>query len=566
MRLTRRSALIGGVGAAAGGLCAFAMKSKSRPHLHVAAPRERPNLLLIVTDQERARHLLPAAVRLPQRDRLMARSTVFRQAMTTSNLCSTARGALYSGQHPQNNGLWENTPLPYARPLWPHVPTVGTLLQDLGYHTAYFGKWHLTAISGRDKGGARRVRDLFRSYGFETSAQDGERDGTHQGHVQDPSTARATARFVHEAADGDRPWFASVNFVNPHDVMFFSTGPDQARSRLNPFPDRILPAPDHSVYRTPLDVDLPDTFGPATLAGKPPAHTAFQQVWDLALGRIPFDDREAWRSYWHYYLHCLQDVDRHLQTVLDAVDDSGQRDRTVIIFTSDHGEMGGVHGLRDKGASLYREASQVPLWIAHPDLAGGTSTEALTSHVDLAPTLLRLAGLEASVLREQAPYLVGADLTPALSRAADRGPGATGRDAVLVQWTSLVHQSPDAARAFDDALKSGFTGKAALLGDGRVWSALDERGHMRGLFDGRFKFARYFSPRRHHTPRDFDALVANNDLELYDTADDPGETRNLATRPTQHRERLEALNAQLNALVAREVGPDDGSGYPFWQA
>ncbi|MEO0600716.1 MAG: sulfatase-like hydrolase/transferase [Myxococcota bacterium] len=566
MSLTRRGALIGGIGLAAAGLGALVTRTQTRPRLRVAPARERPNLLLIVTDQERARHLLPAAVRLPQRDRLMARSTVFRQAMTTSNLCSTARGTLYSGQHPQNNGLWENAPLPYAPPLAPHVPTLGSLLQDVGYHTAYFGKWHLSRVPTRHGSGERGMRELLRAYGFETSAQDGERDGTHHGHIHDPSTARTSARFVHAAADQERPWFAAVNFVNPHDVMFFSTGPEQVRSRLSPFPDRVLPAPDDALYRTPLDVDLPDTFGPATLAGKPAAHTAFQQVWDLALGRIPFDDRDAWRAYWHYYLHCLQDVDRHLQTVLDAVRDSGQGDRTVIVFTSDHGEMGGVHGLRDKGASLYREASQVPLWIAHPEVEGGSSTDALSSHVDLVPTLLRLAGVEGSVLREQAPYLIGTDLTPALSRSADRGLEATGRDAVLSQWTSLVHQSPEAARAFDDVSERGLVGKAGLLRDERVWTALDARGQMRGLFDGRFKFARYFSPRRHHTPRDFETLVADNDLELYDTDLDPGETTNLAVHPERHRQRLEALSARLDQLVAREVGTDDGRHYPFWQA
>ncbi|MEM6931514.1 MAG: sulfatase-like hydrolase/transferase, partial [Myxococcota bacterium] len=242
MTWTRRGALLGGAGLALAGV-GFGLRRRRRPRLDVPPPRRRPNILVVVTDQERARHLLPAAVPLPQRDRLMARSTVFRNAMTTSNLCSTARGALYSGQHPQNNGLWENTPLPYAPALRPHVPTLGTLLQDLGYHTAYFGKWHLSKLPHGRVVGADRIRSLFQSYGFETSAQDGERDGAQHGYVHDPATARASARFVHQAAAGERPWFAAVNFVNPHDVMFFCTGPDQVRSRLNPFPDRILPAP-----------------------------------------------------------------------------------------------------------------------------------------------------------------------------------------------------------------------------------------------------------------------------------------------------------------------------------
>ena len=88
------------------------------------------------------------------------------------------------------------------------------------------------------------------------------------------------------------------------------------------------------------------------------------------------------------------------------------------------------------------------------------------------------------------------------------------------------------------------------------------RGLIRGVFDGRYKFGRYFRVTEHHEPRDWDTLVAHNDLELYDTADDPDEIVNLAATPDAHKARILELNAKVNALIDAEVGADDGAMYP----
>jgi hypothetical protein len=86
---------------------------------------------------------------------------------------------------------------------------------------------------------------------------------------------------------------------------------------------------------------------------------------------------------------------------------------------------------------------------------------------------------------------------------------------------------------------------------------------LRGLYDGRWKFARYFSPREHHRPEDWGALVEHNDLKLYDSETDPGETTNLASDPvTAPRQQVESLNCALNALIDREIGVDDGGHLP----
>lgn len=88
------------------------------------------------------------------------------------------------------------------------------------------------------------------------------------------------------------------------------------------------------------------------------------------------------------------------------------------------------------------------------------------------------------------------------------------------------------------------------------------RGIIRGVFDGRYKFGRYFRITEHHQPRDWETLLAHNDLELYDTQADPDEIVNLAARPEAQQGRLLELNAKVNALIDSEIGSDDGSMYP----
>jgi arylsulfatase len=88
------------------------------------------------------------------------------------------------------------------------------------------------------------------------------------------------------------------------------------------------------------------------------------------------------------------------------------------------------------------------------------------------------------------------------------------------------------------------------------------RGLIRGVHDGRWKFARYFATGEHHMPRDWETLLAHNDLELYDLEADPDEIVNLAHEPDAHRELILELNAKVNALIEREIGADDGACYP----
>lgn len=569
MKMDRRTFLVSAGLAAAVGGSAFLWQQRNNARDRIRANLKRPsgkqsNILFIVTDQERSRPQLPD-IPLPQRDRLMERSTIFSNATAVTNLCSTARGTIFSGLHPQQNGLWDNTPLPYASDLRRDVPTLGTMMQDAGYVTGYFGKWHLTNLPHEGGIGRQKFAALMQDYGFDHTDQEGERDGTHVGFEWDPVTARSAATFMERQKSDEKPWFAAVNLVNPHDIMFFMTSEHQRQSRVLRFPDKIAGAPIDPLYHKDWQLDLPQNFGPATLAGKPEAQQEMQRVMELTLGEIPFEDEDGWRLYQNYYANCLRDVDRWIGFLLDALEATGQADNTIVVFTSDHGEMAGVHGLREKGANLYRENSNVPLWIRHPDIKDASETLALASHIDIAPTMLALAGIPIETTREAYPMLKGVDLSTALSGVSGRGVDSAGRTAALCQWTSLIHLSSQSVYAAAAVLESGgLIDKIGYLFDDRRKNAGATRGAMRGLYDGRHKFARYFSPRDHHTPASYEDLVARNDLELYDTAEDPGETINLAQPGNRDasRERIETLNATLTDLIRSEVGEDTGSFLP----
>ena len=578
MAITRRGAMLGGAAAAALGAGALAWYRNRPP-----APRPRAdfaagsglNVLFVLTDQERAWDMLPAGfieTHCPGRVKLAEMSVGYSDANTPIQLCSMARGVVYTGVHAQNNGVWENVPVPTASDLSPSIPTLGTLMQDAGYRTGYAGKWHLSKLHPRNVPlPEAEVNRIIRSYGFDESETRWERDGTNVGHEEDGLTVEESLRFIHRNKRGPRgegqPWFLAVNLLNPHDVMYYTSGPEMTQTRVTTFPDPSTRPPDTPLYQTDLGYDLfGASYNRADFDNRPEAVRNYDRSYSKSMGRIDFGDADVGRDYQNYYYNCLRDCDRHLLALLEGLEASGEADRTIIVFTSDHGEFLGAHALKGKGLTSYREGSQVPLYVSHPDMRGGTGgggrmRRALASHVDIAPTLLGLAGVDALAVANQMPQLKGYDLSPVV----DGSSSGTRRDSegMLTYWTSLIFLDPNGPELFADALeKKGLAQKAAQISAVRKvdW---DTRGQMRGIYDGRWKLSRYFAPSDHHTPDSLDALRARNDLELYDTQADPDETTNLAALDI-HAETIAQLNRRMNTLIATEVGEDSGNYIPMF--
>ena len=183
--------------------------------------------------------------------------------------------------------------------------------------------------------------------------------------------------------------------------MFFDATGEQWRTRrARDFVSLMKGEPGSPLYAEDLGAELPPSFYLDDLSSKPEAHRAIKQLNIPTYGAMPLRDEVAWRRFRNYYFNCIRDVDQHILTLLWALKISDQWDNTIIVYTSDHGERAAAHGMRQKGGTIYREETNVPMVIVHPEALGGQTTTALMGAVDIAPTLLGLAGCKRSWMDE----------------------------------------------------------------------------------------------------------------------------------------------------------------------
>jgi len=504
----------------------------------------RPNILFICMDQLRSFADIPEKLPLPSLRRFLREGRVFRNYHVHQAPCGPSRSTFYTGQHIQKTGMYTNpvgefgtysAETPRGVELPTRIPTLGTMLRAQGYYTAYKGKWHLSVINQKlGKDAFPNATKALEDYGFSDYNYDGEHTGlTWAGFGHDGVTAAESINLLERFATGStggKPWFLAVNFVNPHDIMFFDARGQGAPLIGTP----TLGAPGTALYEKDWHFALPRSYSADNLSTKPAVQRPRQPLSEAQLG-----------AYQNYYFNCIRDVDQHVGQVLDAMARLSLARNTLIVVTADHGELGGAHGgMLGKGADIYKETVRVPLIVRHPDARGGTS-DALVGGVDLVPTLLGFAGLSDTERQQRYPDLHGVDVGAAVANARAR----TARDARGILFNYGTPSGPFGPPAAGGTAGAGGSGLAA-------------RSIIRGVFDGRYKFGRYFRINEHHVPRDWDTLLAHNDLELYDTQADPDELVNLAARPEEQKARILDLNAKVNALIDAEIGADDGSMYP----
>jgi len=255
----------------------------------------------------------------------------------------------------------------------------------------------------------------------------------------------------------------------------------------------------------------------------------------------------------------LQDVDRHIMTVLDELEDRGLADNTIVILTSDHGELGGAHQMSGKGATSYREQNSVPLIVSHPAYAGGKRCKAVTTHLDLAPTLIALTSASPETKAAIVETLPGKDFSPVLAAPEQAGIDAV-RDGQLYCFNMFASLDGSFLQKASALLSQ--PGGAAKIKEAGLRPDMGKRGAIRAVFDGRYQFTRYFSPRQHNRPTSIDELFALNDVELFDLQNDPDEVDNLAQDPVKNAALLLMMNDKLNRLIDEEVGEDVGQMLP----
>ena len=344
--------------------------------------------------------------------------------------------------------------------------------------------------------------------------------------------------------------------------MYFNTdAPGQPVQDSGRLLSHAAPAPGNTLYAADWDVPIAGSLTQAfDEPGRPAAHGEFGKAWDYVLGHVP-PEEERWRRFNNFYINSIRAVDVQLAAMLEELDALGMTDSTIIVFTADHGEAGGAHGLRGKGPFAYKETFHVPMYVVHPDVRGGHNCGALTSHIDIAPTLLAMAGADHTRRSEIAGReLPGKDFAALLDDPKGAGVHAV-RDAALFTYSGIASNDGDLMPFIANAKAAGKDPKAEMAATG-FRPNLKKRGSVRSMFDGRYTFSRYFSPTEHHKPASLDELYKYNDLELYDREKDPGENTNLAADRAANGDLVLAMSAKLDAIIATEIGVDDGSELP----
>jgi arylsulfatase A-like enzyme len=529
-----------------------------------STPLDRPyNVVLFISDEE-TYHLRPTeGYSTPAREELQRRGTTFRKHYIGAAMCTPSRGVMFSGQPPQVNGVYDQMELGYVPSLRADKPSMGTIFKKLGYETAYFGKFELRKDIITPKTDVNYT-DALRAYGFDTFAPDGDKVGApDQAYDTDTYTGGEAIRWLRTNAQElnrqGKPWFLVVSFVSPHDIMYADANQPGHPVQVSQVGMTLTPPPDNSHFATQWTFpESPSHAQPMDTPGRPRAQLSYMIGWSAFLGEIPVGASAMWNTYYNYYLNLIRDNDRNMQAVMDALSALDLWGSTVVFRTADHGELGGSHGgLRGKGPLPYEQETHVPAVIVHPEHAGGRDCHALTSHIDLIPTLVGLTNADAKRRAEVVEGLPGHDFS-GLLEAPDAAATDAVREAVLFNYVGL--QTVDSLymmRVCRDIAQGRFAPPFS-----EVKPDMTRRGFISFAFDGRYKFARYYAPDDFNTPKTLDALLANNEIELFDLDTDPDEVSNLGVDPQTHKDLILHMNGLLNRMIAREVGVNDGSFLP----
>jgi arylsulfatase len=425
------------------------------------------------------------------------------------------------------------------------------VLKGLGYQTAYFGKFEMDKPLLADRPTVN-YSGAAQPYGFEQFAATGDApSGPHDGYTRDCYIAGEGVRWlrtnVPKSRKSGQPFFLVLSFLNPHDIMFANANvPGMAPVQKPAVPLFMPPLPANALYERVWSFTLaPSLTESLTAKGMPAALTEYHKGWSGALGLVPPDRKDMWRIFYNYYLNCIRDNDRSLQLVVDAMDEMDLWKDTAVVFTADHGEMAGAHGgLKGKGPFCYEANSHVPLIIAHPDARPGTTCPALTSHLDLLPTFVRMIGLPEAKRSAAVKGLPGHDFAPLLGNPEAAAIDAN-RKGVLFNYVGI-------------ATVDGSYLEKVMVGLARRQKApplteidLDKRGFLSFTFDGRYKFGRYYAPSAFNAPKTLEQIFKYNDVQLFDLKNDPNEMHNLALDREKNKETILRLNVLLNDLMAR---------------
>ena len=448
-----------------------------------------PNILLLLSDEHNAAVMGcmgDACACTPHLDALAARGILFSNAYCNSPLCVPSRLSFISGQYVSRTGAWSNS-------CWlpsDEYPSLPRLLRDQGYETILCGKMHFDATrrygfevetgplegwqSNRwafktGTGNRREPDNLTPKPGYSSRLKEAAPSEESPVCAFDTQVTQGAAAYLRNRTTGDRPFFLLAGFIAPHFPLLA--------------PERLCR---HYEGRIPLP-RLPEGH----VAGLPLNYQHLRVGFDVE--EVP---EERIRKGREVYYALVEWLDEQIGLVLDALEASGELDHTLVVYTTDHGENMGEHGLWWKNC-LYDPAAKVPLILSWPGRwEGGQRRTGVCSLVDLTQTLAEVAG-SAGV------------------------PQPDGE--------SLCAYLDNDAAPWKDRAVSEYYGHNIASG-------------MAMLREGRFKYIYHAAPGSGHAGQ----------RELFDVEADPGEFHNLASNPEQA-ERVETMHRSLERILGEEV-------------
>lgn len=341
-----------------------------------ASANTRPNILLIITDQQSADvmscRMGKQYISTPAMDSLAASGMLFTRAYSTNPLCMPLRNSLFTGRYPHETGVTMNA-WPKGGSLDPEFVHMGTYFRNAGYKTAYSGKWHLCF---KEKDSSTHGFEILDAKSKPTPPEIDNYDSR---------VSHAAVKFLNEKHD--KPFLLVVSLMNPHNICEWAR---RAAGREQKLSCGEIGTPPSSDQLPPP----PTNLEPPT--NEPDGMTFIRKAYQVDDGLFPVSrfTAEDWqRQRWGYY-RMVEKVDGEIAKVLDALKNTEADDNTLIVFTSDHGDCTGAHRFNQKTV-FYDESVRVPLIVRWKGRTPpGTSDALVNTGIDILPTLFAGARIE----------------------------------------------------------------------------------------------------------------------------------------------------------------------------
>lgn len=371
-------------------VCCLTLVMSLFSHVSFAQTAERPNILIIMTDQQTADAMSNAGnkdLHTPAMDKLAANGVKFTRAYCAQPLCTPSRTAIFSGKMPYETGFVGNVPEEDGR--WPDsLLMMGKLFQRAGYQTGYVGKWHLPVPAGKKS-----------QHGF------GYIENTNFLDYNDAATPSFCARFIKE--NKTKPFLLVASFLNPHDICEWARNDDMKMDVLG---------------AAPAAADCPELPANWRIPDDEPEIVREQQKVSFRTYPSVGWNADQWRQYRWAYNRLVEKVDNYIEMLLFSLKKYGVEKNTIIIFTADHGDGYAGHSWNQKQI-LYEESARIPFIVAKMGAWQARTDDMLVCNgMDIIPTIGGFAGIPVP------GYLKGLDLSKRIAN-----PSLKMRDTLVIE-------------------------------------------------------------------------------------------------------------------------------------